>query len=84
MKQPLIQAMITNASFELTKVPILVSSESDIITIALSLIEGEMFPISGFPRTLLASGVSISNQAYLAQGRQRKLTTLFGSAFHIR
>ena len=72
-----------SASFEIGKVPILVSSESAITTIALSLVDGEMFPISGFPRALLATGTSRSNLACLAYSGHRTLTILFGSVVYI-
>ena len=75
--------MMMNASFEIGKVTILVSNESAITTIALGLIDGETFPISGFPRALLATGVPRSNLTYLAHGGQRTLTVLFGSVICI-
>ena len=72
-----------SASFETGKVPINVSSESAITTIALSLVDGEMFPISGFPRALLATRTSRSDSACLAYSGQRTLTTSFGSVVYI-
>ena len=50
--QPLIQRMIMNASFEVEKRLIPVSSESAITTISLSILDGEEIFISGFPRAL--------------------------------
>lgn len=54
IKQSLMQAMITSATFKIETEKILVSDEAAITTITLSLINGEVFPISGFPRALLA------------------------------
>ena len=83
IKQPLIEGMLMEALFGIDKVQIPVSSELAVTTIALSLVDGEMFPISGFPRALLATGVPRSNLARLALGRQMKLTGLFGSVICI-
>lgn len=46
--------MIMNASFEVETTKLLVSNESAITTITLSLSDGEEFSISGFPRALLS------------------------------
>ena len=75
--------MIMSASFEIGKVAILLSSESAITMIALSLVNGEMFPISGFPRALLATGMSRSNIACLACSEHRTLTISIGSVVYI-
>lgn len=72
-----------SASFEIGKVPILVSNESATTTIALSLVHGETFPISGFPRALLAKGMPSSNLAHLAHSGQETLTILFSSVVSI-
>ena len=63
IRQSVIQEMINNASFEIGKVKILVSNEFAVSTIALSFSDGEMYPISGFPRALLATGALRSNSA---------------------
>ena len=72
-----------SASFEIGKVAIIVSSESAITTIALSLVDGEMFPISGFPRALSATRTSRSDTACLTYSGRRTLTISFGSIVNI-
>ena len=74
VSQSVIGEMINNASFDIGKVTILVSNEFAVTTIALSLSDGKMYPISGFPRALLATGGPRSNSAYHCYGGQRKLT----------
>lgn len=49
-----IQKMMMNASFEVEIIKIPVSNESAITTITLSIFDGEEFPISGFPRTIIS------------------------------
>ena len=55
--------MLMKALFGIEMVQIPVSSELAVTTIALSIVDGEMFPISGFPRALLPTGVPRSNLA---------------------
>ena len=83
IKQPLIEGMLMKALFGIDEVQIPVSSELAVTTIALSLVDGEMLPISGFPRVLLTTGVPRSNLARHAHSRQITLTGLFGSVICI-
>lgn len=71
--QSFIQRMMMNASFEASPVSIPVSSESAIITISLSLFDGEENPISGFPRALFAKKAVKGNRGILATNRCQML-----------
>lgn len=71
--QSLIREMRRSATFKMQEVSILVSNEAATTTITLSLAKGEEFPISGFPRALLAKEDSKGNLAHSICREYRRL-----------